>query len=111
MSVTIRLAKFGKKHAPSYRIVAATTRSKRRGSFLNTLGHFYPLEKTQKLVLDKKLLADWIAKGAIVTDAVKKLAEGKYEYIKYVPKKLKTSEEETSQGSTKEQAAPAAPEE
>ena len=92
MSVSIRLAKFGKRHSPSYRIVATTTRYKRGGKFIELLGHYNPLDKSKGLVLNKEALAKWIGRGALVSSAVKKLSEGTYEYKKYIAKKAATKE-------------------
>jgi len=86
MSVSIRLSKIGKKHAPSYRVVVTKTRNKRDGAFIDIIGHYNPSDKTKEFVIDKKLYEDWVSKGAIVSDAVKKLIEGTYEYKKYEPK-------------------------
>jgi small subunit ribosomal protein S16 len=99
MSVKIRLAKFGKKHAPSYRVVVAHTRTKRNGKFLDILGHINPTDPKSKLVIDKEKLKEWIGKGATKTEAVEQLLEGNYTYVKYEPKKAKGEEK-------KEEAAP-----
>ena len=77
MSVTIRLAKFGKKNAPSYKIVVSNTRDKRNGSFLDVLGFYNPLQTENKINFDKKRLEGWKNQGAQVSDAVNKLIEGK----------------------------------
>lgn len=71
MSVSIKLARFGAKKAPFYRIVAQTTRSKRDGKSLDMIGWWNPLKNEKNI--DKKLLSSWVKKGAIVTPAVKKL--------------------------------------
>jgi len=73
MSVSIKLARFGKKHSSFYRIVAAPTKSKRDGKNLEIIGGFNPT--TKKLDLDKKLFDAWVNKGAIVTTGVKKVLE------------------------------------
>lgn len=83
MSVTIRLARIGKTNAPAYKIVVANTRDKRNGKFLDILGHYNPSHNPELLELDKDKLADWKSKGALITDAVTKLADGKYEYQAY----------------------------
>lgn len=87
MSVKVRLAKFGKKNAPSYKIVVANTRDKRNGKFLDVLGFFNPFQKESKFDIDKKKLNSWKEKGAQVTEAVDELIEGKYSFVKYNPKK------------------------
>jgi len=43
MSVRIRLARFGRKHRPFYRIRVADSRSKRDGKFLENVGTYDPL--------------------------------------------------------------------
>lgn len=91
MSVSIKLSRFGSKGSPFYKIVAQTTRSKRDGKSLDVLGWWNP-EKDEK-ELDKKKLDEWVKKGAIVTEAVKNIVEGKKKVNKK-KKKAKSVEEE-----------------
>lgn len=88
MSITIRLARIGKKNAPSYKIVVANTKDKRNGKAVDILGHFNPLNAKDSLKLDKTKFTDWQKKGALVTKAVTDIISGKYTYTKYEPKKL-----------------------
>ncbi|MBP7119305.1 30S ribosomal protein S16 [Candidatus Woesebacteria bacterium] len=69
--VKIRLAKLGKRNDHFYRIVAIESQNKNQGEALEILGFYHPREKKQQI--DKKALAAWVAKGAIVSDAVKVL--------------------------------------
>lgn len=72
MAVKIRLARFGKKHAPVYRIVAVDSRKKRDGEYIENLGTFEPL--SGKIVqFHTERVHHWLSQGAIMTDAVKKL--------------------------------------
>ncbi len=72
MAVKIRLSRIGKIHAPFYRIVAIDSRKKREGKSLDILGTYNPL--TGELVQFKdEQIQQWVAKGAQLTDAVKKL--------------------------------------
>ncbi len=87
MSVTIRLAKFGKRNAPSYRVVVSETRDKRNGRFLDTLGYFNPSKAIPEFEINKEKYEEWRKKGALVTEAVTKLIDGTYEYKKYEPTK------------------------
>jgi len=74
MSVRIRLAKTGKTHQISYRIVAQDTRAKRDGRFLEILGYFQPYIKgPTNLKLDHDKLDSWLTKGAKPTEGVAKL--------------------------------------
>ncbi len=78
MSVKLRLAKTGKTHRVSYRIVAQDTKSKRDGKFLEILGHFLPYIKNSKnFNLKRERLNYWIARGAKPTLAVEKLLKEK----------------------------------
>jgi small subunit ribosomal protein S16 len=72
MAVRIRLSRIGKKSVPFYRIVAVDGRKKRDGAFLEDLGTYDGLKNT--LVQYKAdRIADWVSKGAIPTDTVKRI--------------------------------------
>lgn len=103
MSVSIRLARIGKKNAPAYRVVVTKTKTKRNGKFIDIIGNYNPSDPTTELTIDKKKYKEWVENGAIVSDAVKKLVDGKYEYVKYNPKAAKPEEkEEKAEESTEE---------
>ena len=72
MAVKIRLSRIGKKKVPFYRIVAVDSRKKRDGANLEILGTYDGLEGVI-INLDMAKIEDWISKGAIPTDSVKKL--------------------------------------
>jgi small subunit ribosomal protein S16 len=69
--VKIRLARAGKKNDPVYRIVAIDERKKLNGKAISILGHWHPA-KNEKTI-DKKGIAEWLAKGAKLTPGVAKL--------------------------------------
>ncbi|OGM33076.1 30S ribosomal protein S16 [Candidatus Woesebacteria bacterium RIFCSPHIGHO2_01_FULL_44_21] len=69
--VKIRLARHGKKNNPFYRVVAIDSTKKVGGEALATLGFWHPQKGTLKI--DKKAVAEWEKKGALVSDAVVKL--------------------------------------
>lgn len=94
MSVTIRLARIGRKNLPAYRLVVSTTRDKRNGKFVDIIGHFNPSMTPVSFDYDKKKYQDWIGKGALVSDAVTRLIDGKYNYVKYNPRGEKAKAEE-----------------
>lgn len=71
MSVSIKLSRVGKKNTAFYRIIVAPTRSARDGKNLGIIGSYDPRTKTHEL--DKELYEEWIKKGAIVTEGVKKV--------------------------------------
>lgn len=80
MAVVIRLARFGTKHAPKYRITVADQRRYVTGKYLEVLGTYVPTPsgKDKQVVMDLAKAQDWIKKGAQPSDRVKhvmKLAE------------------------------------
>jgi small subunit ribosomal protein S16 len=101
MSVSIRLAKYGKRNAPSYRVVVTPTRSKRSGKNIAIIGNYNPANPTSEFTLDKEKYEHWVQNGAIVSQAVKNLVAGNYEFKKYEPKK---SGEKKDESENQEQA-------
>lgn len=70
--VKIRLSRIGKKHVPFYRIVAVDSREKRDGACLENLGTYDPLN-TKIIQLHEEGIKNWLSKGAVMTDTVKKI--------------------------------------
>ncbi len=66
--VKLKLSRTGKRHQPSFRIVAIESKTKRDGEYLEKIGHYSPL--TKELVIDKALYDAWIGKGAQPTQTV-----------------------------------------
>lgn len=80
MAVVIRLARFGTKHAPKYRITVADHRRYVTGKYLEILGTYIPSPSGQdkQVVMDLTKAQEWIKKGAQPSDRVRhvmKLAE------------------------------------
>lgn len=73
MSVKIRLARVGRKHQGSFRIVAQDTKTKRGGKFLEILGSASPSELGKKINLKGERINFWLSKGAKPTEAVAKI--------------------------------------
>ena len=73
MSVKIRLARFGAKKRPIYRIVVADSESPRDGKFLETVGTYNPLLDPAEVSFKGERVKYWIDQGAILTDTVKNL--------------------------------------
>jgi small subunit ribosomal protein S16 len=71
----IKLARFGKKGQPHYRIVVNEARDKRDGSYIANLGHYAPTQSPKQLTLDLKAYQEWITKGAQPTPTVASLAK------------------------------------
>jgi small subunit ribosomal protein S16 len=73
MAVIIRLARFGAKKKPFYRVVASDSRKPRDGRFLEILGTYDPRDKMSGLNLKLEKIQGWVSNGAEVSDTVKKL--------------------------------------
>jgi len=71
MPVKIRLQRHGKKGKPFYWIVAADSRSKRDGRFLEKLGTYNPNMNPAEINLDVDGSVEWLGKGAQPTDTAR----------------------------------------
>jgi len=69
LAVRLRLRRTGKKKQAHYRLVAADSRSKRDGRFLETLGHYNPRLDPPVAVVKEDRIYYWIGKGAEMTEA------------------------------------------
>jgi small subunit ribosomal protein S16 len=75
MAVKIRLTRTGKNKQPSYRVVAADSRSPRDGRFLEILGHYNPRTDPSTIEIDNEKAVRWLRNGAQPTAAAAKLLE------------------------------------
>lgn len=75
MTVKLRLMRMGKKRQPTYRIVAADSRSPRDGRFIEIVGTYAPRAEPSVVQVDNDKAVSWLAKGAQPTETVRKLLE------------------------------------
>lgn len=76
MAVKIRLARFGRKKCPQYRIVVANAESPRDGNFLEIVGRYHPLlskENVERVVLNLDRIKYWVGVGAQPTKVIAKM--------------------------------------
>ena len=73
--VKLRLMRMGKKKQPTYRIVAADSRSPRDGRFIEIIGHYDPRQEPSEIVVDNDKAVAWLLQGAQPTERVAKLLE------------------------------------
>lgn len=73
MAVKLRLVRMGKKKQPTYRIIAADSRSPRDGRFIEILGHYDPKHELSKVVVNNDAAVKWLRLGAQPTETVGKL--------------------------------------
>lgn len=72
--VKLRLAKQGRKKLPIYKIIAADSRSRRDGRFIEALGQYRPTNETNKVLdLNEERIMYWLKVGAQPTDTVRSL--------------------------------------
>ena len=85
MAVKIRLARYGAKKRPYYRIVVADVRSPRDGRFIEIVGRYNPMlakDDENRVQLDVDKCKEWLGKGARPTERVARFlgAAGLWEY-------------------------------
>ena len=73
MALRIRLARFGAKKRPYYRIVVSNSESPRDGKFLEIVGSYDPRQDPAGVSVKEELLALWMSRGATPTDTVASL--------------------------------------
>jgi small subunit ribosomal protein S16 len=71
----IRLARFGAKKKPFYRVVVIEKERARNGRHLEVVGHYNPLTTPAQVLLKHDRLEYWTKNGAQMSDTVKRLAE------------------------------------
>lgn len=75
MAVKLRLMRMGKTKQPTYRVVAADSRSPRDGRFIEIVGTYEPRQDPSRVVIDNDKAVDWLRKGAQPTERVQKLLQ------------------------------------
>ncbi len=71
--VKLRLQRQGRKQLPIYRIVAADSRARRDGRYVESLGQYRPLNETAKVELNEERIMYWLRVGAQPTDTLRSL--------------------------------------
>ncbi len=83
MSVKIRLQRHGKKGKPYYWIVAADSRSKRDGKYLEKLGIYNPNTNPATIEVDVDSSVKWLQNGAQPTKTARNILSYKGIMLKY----------------------------
>ncbi len=73
MAVKLRLMRMGKKKQPTYRVVAADSRSPRNGRFIEIVGTYQPRQDPSVINIDNERAVHWLRHGARPTERVEKL--------------------------------------
>ncbi len=69
----IRLARFGAKKKPFYRVVVIEKERARNGRSIEVVGHYDPLSRPAKVDLKHDRLEYWTKNGAQMSDTVRRL--------------------------------------
>jgi len=84
VAVKLRLMRMGKKKQPTYRVVAADSRSPRNGRFIEIVGVYEPRREPSLINIDNEKAVKWLRNGAQPTETVEKLLKvsGAWEWFK-----------------------------
>jgi len=64
------MKRIGTTNTPAYRIVVADSRSPRDGKFIEELGTYTPLKKSDNFTMDLERAEYWLSKGAQPSETV-----------------------------------------
>ena len=106
MAVKLRLKRMGAKQKPFYRIVAADSRTKRDGKFLENVGTYNPIKTPAEIKVDEEKVLNWLNKGAIPTDTVRSILSKQGIMKKFAESKVKSApkaKKETKKAEVKEE--------
>jgi small subunit ribosomal protein S16 len=73
VAVKLRLMRMGKTKQPTYRVVAADSRSPRDGRFIEIVGTYEPRQEPSRIQIDNDKALKWLRDGAQPTERVQKL--------------------------------------
>ena len=73
MAVRLRLMRMGKKKQPTYRVVAADSRSPRNGRFIEIIGTYQPRLEPSVVKIDNERAVHLLQNGAQPSETVEKL--------------------------------------
>ena len=73
MAVSLRLRRTGRKNQPSYKVVAADSRSPRDGRFIESIGTYNPLRNPAEIKFSEEKAFKWLKRGATPSDTVRSL--------------------------------------
>lgn len=71
--LAIRLARFGAKKKPTYRVVVIEKDRARNSRSVEVVGHYNPVAKPAQIQLDRERIQYWMKNGAQPSDTVNRL--------------------------------------
>jgi small subunit ribosomal protein S16 len=73
--LAIRLARFGAKKKPTYRVVVIERERARNSRSVEVVGFYNPIAKPAEVQLNHERIEHWIKNGAQASDTVKRLVK------------------------------------
>ena len=115
MAVRLRLMRMGKKKQPTYRVVAADSRSPRNGRFIEIIGTYQPRLEPSVVKIDNERAVHWLQEGAQPSETVEKLlkisgAWAEFKGETFVPPTAPAPKQKGSSKKPESSSAPAATE-
>ena len=71
----IRMARFGAKKKPTYRLVVIEKERARNSRAVEVVGHYNPVSKPKEIVLKHDRIEHWVKSGAQMSDTVARLVK------------------------------------
>lgn len=71
----IRLARFGAKKKPTYRVVVIEKERARDSKAIEVVGHYNPVATPAVVQLEHERIEHWVKSGAQLSDTVKRLVK------------------------------------
>ncbi|HEX3680953.1 MAG TPA: 30S ribosomal protein S16 [Bryobacteraceae bacterium] len=71
--LAIRLARFGAKKKPTYRVVVIDKERARNSRSVEVVGHYNPIAKPAQIELNHERIEYWMKNGAQLSDTVSRL--------------------------------------
>jgi len=72
MMLKIRLARYGRRKKPFYRVIVADSRSSRDGKFIENIGFYDPINKDHFSINQEKF-GYWEKRGAQINKSIRKI--------------------------------------
>lgn len=93
MAVAIRLKRMGTKKKPFYRLIVADSRMPRDGRFIETIGHYNPLENPSGISVSQEKALYWLGQGAKPSPTAKRILRKSGVWEKFQPQKVRKTED------------------
>ena len=103
MAVKLRLVRTGKRKQPTYRLVAADSRSPRNGRFIEIIGTYEPRQEPSRINIDNDRAIHWLRNGAKPTERVEKLLRISGAWEEFTGKPLEPIEYQTKEETSAEE--------